>query len=225
MTLAADDNITTGFDFANFQLGSISGMKFNDIDGDGTNDGGSDPGLAGWTIELDKDANGTVDATTVTGPGGTYSFTGLTAGTYRIREVGQVGWIQTTVNPGDVSVVSGTNSTGNNFGNFQLGAISGMKFNDIDGDGTNDGGSDPGLAGWTIQLDKDANGTVDATTVTGPGGTYSFTGSPPARIASAKSARSAGFKRPSIRATSPSSAAPTAPATTSATSSSARSAA
>ena len=82
----------------------------------------ADAGLAGWTIELDKDANGTVDATTVTGPGGTYSFTDLTAGTYRVREVGQVGWIQTTVNPGDVSVVSGTNSTGNNFGNFQLGA-------------------------------------------------------------------------------------------------------
>ena len=60
-----------------------------------------------------------VDATTVTGPGGTYSFTGLTAGTYRIREVGQVGWTQTTVNPGDVTVVSGTNSTGNNFGNYK----------------------------------------------------------------------------------------------------------
>ncbi len=166
---------STGNNFGNFQLGAISGKKFNDLDGDGTDDGGSDPGLAGWTIQLDKDANGTVDATTVTGPGGAYSFTNLTAGTYRIREVGQVGWTQTTVNPADVNVVSGTNSTGNNFGNFQLGAISGKKFNDLDGDGTDDGGSDPGLAGWTIQLDKDANGTVDATTVTGPGGAYSFT--------------------------------------------------
>jgi N-acetylglutamate synthase-like GNAT family acetyltransferase len=176
ITLAPHDNITTGYDFANFELGSISGKKFNDLDGDGTDDSGTDPGLAGWTIELDKDANGTVDATTVTGPGGTYSFTGLTAGTYRVREVGQAGWIQTTVNPGDVSVVSGTNSTGNNFGNFKLGAISGKKFDDVDGDGTDDGNSDPGLAGWTIELDKDANGTVDATTVTGPGGAYSFTG-------------------------------------------------
>ena len=182
------------------------------------------PGLAGWTIQLDKDANGTVDATTVTGAGGTYSFTGLTAGTYRVREVDQVGWTQTTVNPGDVTVVSGTNSTGNNFGNFQLGAISGQKFQDNNGDGIKNG-ADAGLAGWTIQLDKDANGTVDATTVTGAGGNYSFTDSRPARIASAKSARSAGLKRPSIRATSRSSAAPTAPATTSATSSSARSAA
>ena len=165
---------STGNNFGNFQLGSLSGKKFQDNNGDGILNG-SDAGLAGWTIQLDKDANGTVDATTVTGPGGTYSFTGLTAGTYRVREVGQVGWIQTTVNPGDVAVVSGTNSTGNNFGNFQLGSLSGKKFQDNNGDGILNG-SDAGLAGWTIQLDKDANGTVDATTVTGPGGTYSFTG-------------------------------------------------
>ena len=112
----------------------------------------------------------------MTGAGGTYSFTGLTAGTYRVREVGQVGWIQTTVNPGDVTVVSGTNSTGNNFGNFQLGAISGKKFHDIDGDGVKDGGRSRAWLSWTIQLDKDANGTVDATTTTDASGNYSFTG-------------------------------------------------
>ena len=62
------------------------------------------PGLAGWTIQLDKDANGTVDATTATDANGNYSFTGLTAGTYRIREWNQSGWSQTTVNPADVTV-------------------------------------------------------------------------------------------------------------------------
>jgi hypothetical protein len=108
---------STGNNFGNFQLGAISGKKFQDNNGDGI-ESGADAGLAGWTIQLDKDANGTVDATTVTGPGGAYSFTGLVAGTYRIREVGQVGWTQTTVNPADVNVVSGTHSTGNNFGNY-----------------------------------------------------------------------------------------------------------
>ena len=53
----------------------------------------------------------------MTDASGNYSFTGLTAGVYRIREVNQAGWTQTTVNPADVTVVSGTNSTGNNFGN------------------------------------------------------------------------------------------------------------
>jgi hypothetical protein len=154
--------------------GAIRGQKFQDDNGDGTKNG-ADAGLSGWTIQLDKDANGTVDATTVTDVNGNFSFTGLTAGIYRVREVNQVGWIQTTVNPNDVTVVSGTNSTGNNFGNFELGAIRGMKFNDLDGDGVKDPG-DVGLLGWTIQLDQDANGTVDATTVTDINGNYSFTG-------------------------------------------------
>jgi hypothetical protein len=165
---------STGNNFGNFQLGAITGQKFQDNDGDGTKNG-ADAGLSGWTIELDKDANGTVDATTVTDINGNYSFTGLTAGVYRVREVNQVGWTQTTVNPNDVTVVSGTDSTGNNFGNFELGAIRGMKFNDLNGDGVKDPG-DVGLLGWTIQLDQDANGTVDATTVTDINGNYSFTG-------------------------------------------------
>ena len=81
-------------------------------------------------------------------PNGNYSFTGLTAGVYRIREVNQVGWTQTTVNPIDVTVVSGTSSTGNSFGNFQLGAISGQKFQDNNGDGIKNG-ADAGLLNWT----------------------------------------------------------------------------
>ena len=160
--------------FGNFQLGSISGQKFNDLNGNGIQDAG-EPGLAGWTIQLDKDANGTIDATTVTGGSGNYTYTGLTAGTYRIREVGQVGWIQTTVNPADIVIVSGSVVTGVNFGNFQLASISGQTFNDLNGNGILDAG-EPGLAGVTIQLDKDANGTVDATTVTGGSGIYNFTG-------------------------------------------------
>ena len=141
-----------------------------------------------------------------------YSFTGLAAGTYRVREVGQVGWTQTTVNPGDVSVVSGTNSTGNNFGNFQLGSLSGKKFNDVDGDGTDDGGSDAGSG----RLDDSARqGCQRHRRCHDRHRPWRRpTASPvsrPARIGSAKSARSAGFKRPSIRATSPSSAARTAP--------------
>src|SRR4030095_13473737 len=114
---------SAGNNFDNFQRGGISGQKFQDNNGDGIKNG-ADAGLLGWTIELDKDANGTVDATTTTDANGNYSFTGLIAGTYRIREVNQVGWTQTTVNPNDVTIVSGTNSTGSNFGNFQLGAIS-----------------------------------------------------------------------------------------------------
>ena len=38
--------------------GEISGLKFNDLNGNGTKDTG-EPGLAGWTIVLDSDTNRT----------------------------------------------------------------------------------------------------------------------------------------------------------------------
>ncbi len=38
-------------DFGNYRPVSISGRKFEDLDGDGVKDAG-EPGLVGWTIEL-----------------------------------------------------------------------------------------------------------------------------------------------------------------------------
>jgi serine-aspartate repeat-containing protein C/D/E len=163
----------TGVDFGNFRLGRLAGVKFNDVNGDGVRQAG-EPGLAGWTIELDQGADGTVDATTTTDAAGNYAFDGLAAGTYRVREVGQTGWVQTTVNPGDVTVVSGTVATGLDFGNFRLGAISGVKFADTNGNGVRDAG-ESGLAGWTIQLLSAAD-VVLATTTTAADGSYTFAG-------------------------------------------------
>lgn len=149
---------------------SISGVVFNDLNGDGIQNAG-ETGLAGWTVNLDTNADGTVDATTVSGVGGNYSFAGLASGTYRVREVVQAGFVQTSANPADL-VLNSTNATVN-FGNFQTITISGLKFNDVNGDGVQ-GAGETGLAGVTIQLDAGANGSVDATVVTGAGGTYSF---------------------------------------------------
>ncbi len=162
----------TGKDFGNFQLGKISGMKFNDLNGNGVND--SEPALSGWTISL-KNPDGTI-STTTTATDGTYSFTGLTAGTYTISEVLLTGWVQTfPAPPGtySVPVTSGTDSKNNDFGNFQLGKISGMKFNDLNGNGIKEAG-EPALSGWTINL-TNPDGTV-STNTTAADGTYSFTG-------------------------------------------------
>jgi hypothetical protein len=128
--------------------------------------------LAGWKIALDA-VGGTTHLTTVTDAAGDYSFTDLAAGTYRIREVTQPGWMQTTVNPSDITILSGSNITGIDFGNFQLGSIAGLKFQDSNGNGTRDPG-EPGLAGWTIALDA-VGGTTHLTTVTDAAGDYSFT--------------------------------------------------
>src|SRR4029079_18258138 len=110
---------------------------------------------------------------------GFYKFAPVLRGTYFVQEVQQAGWTQSFPSnnlhgPLAISEVT-SNHTNINFGNFQLGAISGQKFQDNNGDGIKNG-ADAGLSGWVIQLDKDANGTVDASTATDGSGNYSFTG-------------------------------------------------
>lgn len=159
--------------FANFQNGSISGRKFDDVDQNGVWDEG-EPTIAGWTIFLSNDEG---SVSTATGQDGTYAFSNVGPGSYTVYEEIQVGWVQTypdfttyTFDP----LLSGTESADNDFGNFHLGRISGFKFNDLDGDGTWDEG-ESGLDGWTICLNGIENCVV---TGTGdwPDGYYEFTG-------------------------------------------------
>lgn len=157
----------------NTLTGQLSGTKFNDVNGNGTRDSG-EPGLQGWTIQLFNGSNPLPVATTTTASDGSYSFTGLTLGSYRVREVNQTGWVQTTANPADVMVLGATTVCGLDFGNFQLGLITGAKFNDVNGDGARQAG-EPGLQGWTIQLMNTSNSVLQTTT-TGADGSYSFAG-------------------------------------------------
>ena len=113
VTLAAGDNKT--LNFGNFSYGYILGTKFNDLDGDKIKDAG-EPGLANWTIQL-QHTNGQVIGTTLTDVNGDYKFSNLTYGTYRVREVNQTGWTQTTNNPNDITVISGSWNANVNFGN------------------------------------------------------------------------------------------------------------
>jgi hypothetical protein len=113
--------------------GSISGRKFQDINGNGSVQA-SEPGLSGWTILLQQQ-NGlgwTTVQTTTTADGshgtalGTYRFDGLAAGTYRVVEVQQPGWTQ-TFGLGGYSFVAqdnGLSATGDDFGNFHNGPTS-----------------------------------------------------------------------------------------------------
>jgi hypothetical protein len=118
--------------FGNFQLVTFSGTVFNDLNGNGILDPG-EPGLHGWTVNL-YSANGTIVATTTSAEDGSYSFTKVGPGTYRIGEVHKVGWHQT--DPIDPRIyreqaISGTDTSGLDFGNFQLGtSVSGTIFND-----------------------------------------------------------------------------------------------
>jgi hypothetical protein len=110
----AAGQIAKNKDFGSFKQGSISGMKFNDKNGNGRKDPG-EPGLQGWVIQLKK--GNTVLATTVTDSQGKYSFPNLGPGTYTVREVQQNGWVQKTPNPSAIKITSGKDAKNKNFGN------------------------------------------------------------------------------------------------------------
>lgn len=161
----------------NKQLGAIIGTKYEDRDGDGKLKDGDHHRLSGWTIYIDTNNNGALDSgepSTVTDSKGNYRFVGLVAGTYKVREVQKPGWTQTYPASGyyTITLAAGKVSKKNNFGNFKLGTITGMKYNDINGNGHKNAG-DVGLAGWTIQLKK--GNTIVATTITDANGNYTFT--------------------------------------------------
>jgi 6-phosphogluconolactonase (cycloisomerase 2 family) len=163
------DGGALGIDFGNVQAGSISGVKFNDLDGDGARDAG-EPGLNGWTIELVDSATQQVVYSTVTAADsedGQYEFADVIPGDYEIREVAQAGWLQTfpAVPAYVVALSSNDNLADMDFGNAQVGSISGQKFEDLDSDGFHDSG-EPGLDGWTVELVDPATGLVVATVVT-----------------------------------------------------------
>jgi hypothetical protein len=146
---------------------TISGIKFNDHNGNGIRDVPADGGLAGWQIKLD----GVVAATTDVN--GLYKISGVGPGTHTVQEVPQTGWQQTKGGPGAGSVYTistGLDSSGNDFGNFKLITISGTKFEDHNGNGVRNLPIDEGLQGWQIKLDGVIAATTDAN------GAYSISG-------------------------------------------------
>lgn len=72
--------------------GTITGIKYQDTECDGERSGlAVDPGLPGWTIQL-CDLSNNIIATTVTDAFGFYTFNGVPAGDYIVKEVNQSGW-------------------------------------------------------------------------------------------------------------------------------------
>ncbi|MDP1860167.1 MAG: SdrD B-like domain-containing protein [Gemmatimonadaceae bacterium] len=159
---------------------SISGTKFEDLNGDGDRDPG-EPGLANWTIQLFN--GGALLATDTTDPNGHYAFE-LDADTYRItsenfevREVLQANWVQSRA-PAQIRVPYGSGNAdfgANDFGNYRPATITGIKFHDANADGAQDS-DEPGLPDWQISL---SNG---ATRTTAADGTYAFSGLRPSDL-------------------------------------------
>lgn len=90
-------------DFGDYPLpGAISGRVFQDLDGDGDLSG-SDVGLEGWTLFLDRDRNGSRDIddpVAVTAVDGAYAFPNLPSEkSYSVFVEVRDGWVPTTLQP------------------------------------------------------------------------------------------------------------------------------
>lgn len=119
--------------YTNTKLGSIAGLKWDDLNGDGVKDV-TESTLDNWKINLTgTDMNGqAVDTTSyITGtasPGsGAYSFDNLLPGTYTVTETQQTNWVQTSTNPASINLSAGQNVTGVDFGNRGQGTITVVK--------------------------------------------------------------------------------------------------
>ena len=184
----ASGSSSADYDFGNYRQGTVSGMKFEDDNADGSN--AADPAdkpLEDWTIKAyADDGDGTLSAAEASAPAadsaqtdadGKYTLT-LDPGKYVVCETLKSSWAQsapanekckevTTAGKGGhaVTVTSASSSAGNDFGNFRQGTVSGMKFEDDNADGTN--AADPAdapLDNWTIRAFKDdGDGTLSAT--------------------------------------------------------------
>ena len=148
--------------------GRIIGVKFNDLNANGTQDFG-EPGLEGVRIYLDLNENGIFDLGdegALTSSTGGYSFPNLFPGQYTVREIVPAGFTATTPDF-DIVTVTGNESfvQAAPFGNTAdvgiEGSIGGTVFADVALDGIFDG-DEIGLAGFEFYLDLNANGTLEA---------------------------------------------------------------
>ena len=167
--------------FTVVRTGSVGDRVWFDVDGDGSQ-GAGEPGLVNVTVRLEDPATGKLLATTVTDADGGYLFSGLAAGSYRVRVV------ESTL-PAGLTLSGGTNPSASrtitvqemhtdlDFG-YTLAdplttALGDYVWIDANSDGLQD--STESAAGGVLMELLDDTSTVIATLRTTDGGQYLFT--------------------------------------------------
>jgi hypothetical protein len=185
------DGDTTGIDFGNTQVFSISGDKFYDRNLNGTQEVG-EGGISGWKIDYSITyPDTTVDTGTLTTDGsGNWSIGNIPIGsTYSFSEQTKTGWKQTApagnlyaAGPIAVSSPGPYDATFNQndikdlkFGNILQASLKGTKFRDANMDGTKQG-NEGGISGVTINISgtKPDGTTFTDSTTSDANGNYSF---------------------------------------------------
>jgi hypothetical protein len=155
---------------------SIQGKVYNDANGNHVADAG-EGGISGVTVSL----SGSATDSATTQSDGSYSFSGLDAGTFSVNYTVPAGYANTGPVPlTGITVAQTQTSTGNDFFAQGIGTIGGFKWSDADGDQVVDSG-EAKLNGWVIQLCSasgcPAGTVVDTQTTAGTGpstGNYQF---------------------------------------------------
>jgi len=158
-------------------LSSFTGAALNGtwtltVQDTATQDGGT---LNSWSIDITTGG----ESLTTTDASGNYSFTGLAAGSYNVAHVVPVGYAQSF--PGGdgrhhVTLAAADTFTGNFGDRLPPATITGLVFNDTNGNGKQDSGEPP-LSGISVYLDLDNSGSLtagDTTVTTDASGIYTF---------------------------------------------------
>jgi len=181
VTLGQNQSIG-GIDFVHFQ--NSTGAARGVVRRDPGSPGGATP-LAGWTVFLDGNFNGALDAgevSAVTGGNGAYDLR-ATPGTYRLRVVLQPDFTVTSPDGGSYALAIAGGFASGPFGfSIQpvvtLGRLLGTVSRPV---AEVLAGAPVGLAGWTAFIDADRDGTLDTgepRTTTNAAGAYAFSNLP-----------------------------------------------
>ncbi|HWQ15232.1 MAG TPA: SdrD B-like domain-containing protein [Roseiflexaceae bacterium] len=167
---------------------TLSGLVWDDLDGDGTTDAGEPP-LGGATVTITlttsgiNSANPMITRSVATAGAGNpnYTFAGLPDGAYQVSVTGRpFGYLASTPATLSGSMVAAV--TGRNFGLYKTAAVGDRVWFDVDGDGVYGAGTDVGVPGVTVELLDAATSAVMATTTSassGDVGSYQFLGVAP----------------------------------------------
>jgi hypothetical protein len=170
------------------RVGAISGVVFNDLNGNGVRDAG-EPGIMDRLVYVDLNNNGNPDGNepeAETDAAGLYTLNNISVGTRTVRQHLLPGWSQTspaTNQPRMVTVVANQTTANQNFGTrngaaLNLSSISGTVWNDVNGNGIKDA-IDSGIAGRTVYIDANNNSVLDAgekSAMTSGSGMYMLSG-------------------------------------------------
>jgi hypothetical protein len=101
VTTVGGADTMSGVDFGNFELATVSGVVYEDADGDGVQDAG-EIGLAGWRVFVDTNGNGLAEnfeSSVITGADGSYSLA-LGPGSHDVTaQLREPGWQPTLPDP------------------------------------------------------------------------------------------------------------------------------